>query len=156
MYICIYVYMYICIYVSATVPRGTQWCVHRVSDGSVGRGLWNCLREPHPLSRAISEVRRDSLRDPFFDRFFLTEKINQGHPKPAKRVPKGYPLVVISGHFGGTSGNLRTMVSCTRNHRFHGCRGSPETSCAALCAQCFSTWLPQRFFNDFGPNRSKK
>ena len=133
-YIYIYIYTYTCIYVSATVPRGTQWCVHKVSDGSMGRGLWNCLREPHPLSRAISEVRRGSSRDPFFDRFFLTEKINQGHPKPAKRVPKGCPLVVISGHFGDISGNLRTSVSCTRNHRFHGCRGSPETSIAALCA----------------------
>ena len=35
-----------------------------------------------------------------------------------------------------------------RNHRFHVYRGSPETSCAALCAQCFPTCFSERLFLD--------
>ena len=44
-----------------------------------------------------------------------------------QRVPKGYPLETISGHFGGTGGNVKTVVSPRRNHYFHGWRGSPKT-----------------------------
>ena len=60
---------------------------------------------------------------PVFSMFF-------GHPFFAFWTPKGtkeYPLKAISNHFGGTGGNVKTMVSCTRNHYFHGWRESPET-----------------------------
>ena len=48
-------------------------------------------------------------------------------PKASQRVPKGYPLDTIFGCFGAPGGNVKTMVSFTRNHRFHGWRRSPET-----------------------------
>ncbi len=63
--------------ISATVPRGTQWCVHRVSNGSVGRGLWDCLRAPPPItmpSCAVPEFLAYTFFDDFFDIDFLTSQ----------------------------------------------------------------------------------
>ena len=40
-------------------------------------------------------------------------------PKASQRVPKGYQLDTIFGCFGPPSGNVKTMVSCKRNYRFH-------------------------------------
>ena len=59
--------------------------------------------------------------------FFILPNAPPNHPKPTQRHPKGCPLDVIFGHFGAPGGNVKTMVSCTRNHRFHGWRRSPET-----------------------------
>ena len=67
-------------------------------------------------------------------------------PKASQRVPKGYPLDTIFGCFEAPGGNVKTMVSCRRNHRFHGWRGSRDTSCAALCAQCVPTCFSERLF----------
>ena len=76
----------------------------------------------------------------------MSLKIAQGFQKSSKRVPKGCPLEAIVGHFGSTSGKWKIMVSCKRNHRFHGLRGSPGTSCAALCAAHFSIWSSRGCF----------
>ena len=44
-----------------------------------------------------------------------------------QRVAKRYPWESISVNLGGTNGNLKIMLPVTRNHHFHGWRGSPET-----------------------------
>ena len=85
----------------------------------------------------------------FFHRLFCTPKNDQGLPKPPQRGPKGYPLATIFGHYGGAGGNLEIVVSCERNHRFHGLRASPGTSCAAPCAQGFAMWFWQPFLLRF-------
>ena len=71
-------------------------------------------------------------------------------------MPKGYPLETISDHFGGTGGNFKTLGSRWRNRRFHGLRGSPGTSFAALCEQRFSMWFSQRFVCDLLPDLGSK
>ena len=51
----------------------------------------------------------------------------QQPPKTIQRRSKRYPLETISYDFGAPGGNVKTMVSFTRNDRFHGWSGSPET-----------------------------
>ena len=48
--------------------------------------------------------------------------------------------------FSGYGWNMKAMVSWKRNHNFDGWRGSRESSCAALCAQCFSTCFSEWVF----------
>ena len=64
-------------------------------------------------------------------------------PKATQRGPKGMPFGHHVRYFGHTGESVKTMVSCRRNNYFESRRGSPETSCAALCAACFSTCLSE-------------
>ena len=66
-------------------------------------------------------------------------------PKASPRVPKGYPSDTIFGCSRAPGGNVKTMVSCRRIHHFHDWRGSWDTPCAALCAQCVNVLLGTTF-----------
>ena len=63
--------------------------------------------------------------------------------------PKVVPTGNIWSPLEGIAGNVKTIASRIRNHHFEGCRGSRETSCAAVCAQCFSRCFPEQVFLDF-------
>ena len=54
---------------------------------------------------------------------------------------------ILKPIFWGVQGNgyVKIMVPSKQNHDSQGRRGSPETSCAAPCAQCFSTLLSEQF-----------
>ena len=106
------------------------------------------LGPTHPALGPCRILPHDFLFDQIFHRFLITPKITKGPPKPPKNIPKRYPLETISDCFGGAGGNSKIMVSPWRNHRFHGLRGFPGTSCAALCARYFSMWFSQRFVYD--------
>ena len=86
----------------------------------------------------------------FFDQPFGRHFPDFVRQRGFKGVPKG----TILSPLGGTCGNVKTMVSSKRNHRFEGWRGSRESSCEALCAQCFSACFWElfcfRFFADLG------
>ena len=58
-------------------------------------------------------------------------------------------METILHRLGGTGGNVKTMVLCKRNQDFEGWRGSQETFCAAVCAQCCSTCFSERRFLRF-------
>ena len=108
--------------ISANVPSRHQW--------SVSNAFWVChLPSWKVLSREHRSRCSGILRSPrvicfayvsnccldcFLDSMFLH--------CVAQRVPKGFPLKTISGHFGNTGGNLKMMVSYRRNHHCHGRR----------------------------------
>ena len=59
-----------------------------------------------------------------FATIFSSPKTTPSTSQNLQKRPKGYPLDIIFGGSGSPSGNVKTMVSCKRSHRFHGCVGS--------------------------------
>ena len=81
--------------------------------------------------------------------FQFIKMVSTGRKKTLNGVPKGYPLVTILGRFGAPGGNVKIMVLYTRSHYFEGWSRSRDTSCAALCTQCFPTRFSGRLSLDF-------
>ena len=61
-------------------------------------------------------------------------------PKGSKRVPREHILEL----FGETSGNMKTVLSPTREHHFDG-----RASDGALCGHCFLAFVLGRLFSRF-------
>ena len=91
----------------------------------------------------------DPISTPIFERFPVPRKIAPEDQKSTQRGPKRYPLDTIFGRFGPPGGTVKTMVSCTRNHHFHGWRGSRGAYCTAPCDWYLPTCSSERLFLDF-------
>ena len=64
----------------------------------------------------------------FFDRFLDLHFLHL----EGQRMQKGYRFKTIFDYFGCKGGNVKIMVSCLRNHHFHGWRGAPEAEAGTL------------------------
>ena len=88
----------------------------------------------------------EALQIWLFFHFFVDGRFGRHFPNfQRKGIPKGVPKGTILRPLGRTGGNVKTLLSCRRNHCFEVWRGSWETSCEALCAQCFPTCFSERF-----------
>ena len=161
-HICIYIYtyvhVYICSYTYAHISHSICVCIrHRVPWHEV-----ECLQSPAifqvspwlafeglgPQVPKLPQIIAFHLFRPVFNRFLIPRDCAQRPQKSTEGHPKVYKLDTIFDCFGGTGGNVKPMVSCQRNCRLEGRRGSRETSCAGLCAQCFSTCFSERLSFD--------
>jgi len=123
------------------VPRGTQWCVHRVSNGSVGRGLWDCLRASPPNSLDFPDLPAA----PFFHVFFDIDLFTSQHPlweqflrlfapKVPKTTEKRPKRVPIGPHFRSLwryGWKCENDVFVYTKPSVSWFEGVPGTSCAA-------------------------
>ena len=123
-------HIYIYIYIRHRASEGAKWSVS--SQGTCLR--YQVLGKPNRESRGQSQSFRElpglpasPLATQFRVLFFHPPNGTQQPPKTIQRRPKRYPLHTIFYDFGAPGGNVKTMVSCTRNHRFHSWSGSSET-----------------------------
>ena len=150
-YLYIYIILYIHIYISTTVPSWHE--VECLQCPVIPKVCpWPVLKELGSPFAASPAQGSGSLFPSNFQSIFHLPKCCPTNPK---RGLKG-KLDTIFYRLGGTGGNVKTMVLCTRNHNFLNWRGVPrDLFCSTLrtmfsnvllgatFVRCFTSWPPE-------------